>query len=86
MHERKPGASNQKFYNSADWRRTAAQHKASNPLCAICEENGQVTPADVTDHIIPINEGGARFDWQNLQSLCHPHHNQKSGREAHKKE
>lgn len=43
-----------------------------------------VTPVQVTDHIVPINEGGAMYDWDNLQSLCTQCHNSKSGKEAHR--
>lgn len=39
----------------------------------------------VTDHIKPINEGGEKLNPKNFQTLCDTHHNQKSGREAHKK-
>ena len=46
---------------------------------------GRITPVEVTDHVNPINQGGALLDWDNLQSLCHPCHNAKSGREAHDK-
>lgn len=38
------------------------------------------------DHITPINEGGDRYDFNNLQGLCDKCHNKKSGREAHKHE
>ena len=44
-----------------------------------------MTAARVVDHIKPINEGGARYDFTNLQGLCDSCHNKKSGREAHKK-
>ncbi|MBO5821073.1 MAG: HNH endonuclease [Alistipes sp.] len=46
---------------------------------------GKITPATIVDHITPINSGGARFDFTNLQGLCDTCHNKKSGREAHKK-
>jgi len=55
-------------------------HKRANPLCVECQY-----PAQVTDHINPINMGGAVWDWNNLQSLCKPCHDAKSGRERHAK-
>jgi 5-methylcytosine-specific restriction endonuclease McrA len=56
-----------------------------HPLCVECQRVGKITPATVVDHITPINTGGARFDFNNLQGLCAHCHNKKSGREAHKK-
>ena len=50
-----------------------------NPLCKWCNEEGKTKVADVVDHILPIKQGGSKIDESNLQSLCHHHHNQKSG-------
>lgn len=30
---------------------------------------------DVVDHILPLSEGGAKLDEDNLQPLCNRHHN-----------
>lgn len=65
------------FYNSQAWRNLATAHKAANPLCvnhATCKGI-----AKVTDHIIPINEGGERYAWDNLQSLCYKCNASKTG-------
>ncbi len=77
--------SNQKFYNSTKWRKKSKSHREKNPFCQMeCKEKGIVTAATMTDHIIPINEGGDPFADENLQSGCERCHNRKSGREAHK--
>ena len=52
-------------------------HKRCNPLCVVCG-----APVEVTDHIVPINQGGQVYALDNLQSLCHPCHNSKSGKET----
>ena len=39
------------------------------------------SPTRVTDHLIPIKYGGARFNTINLMALCSECHNYKSGRE-----
>ena len=75
---------NSELYNGTRWRVLAMRHKMANPICVQCEANGMVTPVQVTDHIVPINEGGAMYDWDNLQSLCTQCHNSKSGKEAHR--
>jgi len=46
----------------------------------MCEAEGRVTIADVVDHIVPIEDGGARLDVNNLRSLCTKHHEQRHGR------
>lgn len=77
---------NSVFYQSQAWRRCRHAYLAEHPLCAECEKQGRVAAARVVDHIRPINEGGDKFDFDNLQGLCDKCHNKKSGREAHKKE
>jgi 5-methylcytosine-specific restriction protein A len=39
-------------------------------------------PAKVVDHIVPVKEGGERFERVNLQSLCVPCHNAKTASET----
>ena len=56
---------------------------AENPVCVICEERGFVSPVEEVDHIVPIRQGGAEYDWNNLQSLCKSCHARKSAKERH---
>ena len=69
---------NSSFYNSSAWRKVRKAYFTMNPLCKWCEEEGKVVAADVVDHIIEINNGGEKLDSNNLMSMCHPHHNQKT--------
>ena len=71
------------FYHTKGWRKTRAAFITAHPQCALCEKIGRLVKADVVDHIEPISFGGERFDWNNLQSLCHSCHNSKSARERH---
>ena len=71
---------NYSFYNSRGWRKVAKAHKQSNPLCTVCLQEGRTTAVEVTDHIKSIDDGGSKLDVNNLQSLCHPCHNSKTGR------
>tara|TARA_R110000868_G_scaffold139805_2_gene354927 strand:+ start:10814 stop:11119 length:306 start_codon:yes stop_codon:yes gene_type:complete len=75
---------NYSFYNSRLWRETSKLNLEINPLCVRCLERGEYTPADVTDHIKPINQGGDKMDDNNHQSLCHKCHNTKSATEKSK--
>lgn len=72
---------NKEFYQSPAWRKLRAVKLRLNPLCEECERLGRVTPAQMVDHITPINKGGASLDMENLQSLCNACHNRKSARD-----
>ena len=76
---------NSKIYNSTKWRKFRKVYFANNPLCVRCEKNGLITPGKDVDHITPIRLGGEIYDYDNLQTLCKPCHNRKSGKEAHMK-
>jgi 5-methylcytosine-specific restriction protein A len=39
----------------------------------------------VADHVLPLKDGGARFDWANLQALCVSCHNRKTAGETAKR-
>ena len=69
---------NTKFYQSTAWRKLRAEKLRQNPICEQCVRIGLIIPAQVVDHIVPINKDGAALDIDNLQSLCHPCHNRKS--------
>ena len=75
----------QDFYNSGRWRKLRNWYIKTNPLCVDCKKQNHIKLADVVDHIIPIKDGGAQLDSQNLQGLCHLHHNQKSAKEQGEK-
>lgn len=51
------------------------------PMCEECERRGRLTPAQMVDHIVPINKGGAPLDMENLQSLCNACHARKSAQD-----
>lgn len=63
-HDERRGTSKERGYD-ARWRKLRAAHMAAEPLCRMC---GHL--ADLVDHIVPILDGGAVLDDENLQSLC----------------
>jgi 5-methylcytosine-specific restriction endonuclease McrA len=65
----------QALYKSNAWRWARLQQLRREPNCRICGEK-----AIAVDHIIPISQGGADLDANNLQSLCRRHHNTNDGR------
>lgn len=80
-HYNKHSREGQAFYSSPQWRAARAWHVRQNPLCVECRAQGKAKAVDVVDHIIEIKDGGAKLSADNLQSLCHAHHNAKSARE-----
>jgi len=76
-------AENAKFYNSRPWRKVRASYADKNPLCVKCRAEGKTVKVAYVDHITRVEDGGAKYDESNLQSLCKFHHDSKSGREAH---
>lgn len=75
--------SNYDIYNSYRWRKYNKSFAKLNPLCQACEAEGRYTPGQVTDHIIPINEGGSVEDSRNHMRMCRSCHNRKSARERY---
>jgi 5-methylcytosine-specific restriction enzyme A len=46
------GSARERGYD-ARWSRASASHRARNPLCAYCELDGLIRPAELTDHLYP---------------------------------
>jgi 5-methylcytosine-specific restriction protein A len=86
--ERKPheGRGLDPFYNSSAWRKNRTAFIQEHPLCVECEREGRVHPGSVVDHIQPRHFGGDDFSWDNLQTLCKRHHDQKSATERRAKQ
>ena len=72
---------NTDFYQSRKWRTLRALKLQKDPLCEECMRKGMLIPAQMVDHIIPINKGGAPLDLNNLQSLCNHCHAVKTARD-----
>jgi 5-methylcytosine-specific restriction protein A len=58
------------------------QHKAIEPLCRECKKSGIIKAGQMIDHLIPIRDGGEKYDHENLQTLCWSHHSEKSANEG----
>jgi hypothetical protein len=52
------------------WRKVSRVSLDARPLCAMCLERGQLTPAALTDHVIPHRGNPGRFWRGETQSLC----------------
>jgi hypothetical protein len=65
--------------NTRRWSKTRAAKLRANP---ICQHPGCRHVATEVDHVQPLSQGGDRFDWSNLASLCRQHHQVKSTADA----
>ena len=72
---------NTEFYQSTAWRKLRAIKLSEEPMCEECARAGRLTPAQMVDHIVPINKGGDALDKNNLQSLCNACHARKSAKD-----
>lgn len=71
--------SNHPFKTDNKMRKAMLAYKRKHPHCQVL---GCPLPTHATDHIIPIAEGGDRYSWDNMQSLCRPHHDKKTNADA----
>lgn len=61
------------------WRKVRDNKLLANPFC---ERADCPRVAAEVDHILPLAEGGDRYEWSNLMSLCKQHHQQKTTQDA----
>lgn len=74
------------FYRSSAWRSLRAEKLIISPFCECPDCVGKRVPADMVDHIKPIELGGNPLDINNLQSMRnHPCHDKKRAKEKNEK-
>jgi 5-methylcytosine-specific restriction protein A len=78
LDDPKTSTREREFYWSTRWRKTRARFIAVYPWCVDCEAEGRRTLVEEVDHIVPIADGGDRWDWNNLRSLCSTHHSRRT--------
>lgn len=74
-------SSHRRGYDST-WRKLRRVKLDRDPLCQHCLERDRTEAATEVDHITPIEDGGARLDLANLQSLCKSCHSKKTARDV----
>ena len=75
-----PRKATKRFYSSSSWHRVRALQRKRHTLCERCERDGKVVVGQLVHHIVPIEDGGARFHLDNLETLCHACHNKEHGK------
>ena len=64
-----------KFYQGSPWRKLARVAKARDGfLCVHCRREGRTGAAQVVHHKKAINDGGAKLQLENLESICRECH------------
>ena len=71
-----------KLYHSKKWAMTRKAVLARDPLCQDGRVCGGEALSTEVDHIVPLGQGGAPWDVENLQGICGPCHVRKSGAEG----
>lgn len=66
------------FYRTQQWLEIRAKKLQISPFCEECRKNGTMVVGKIVDHIVPIKQGGAPYDLDNLQTLCWSCHSRKS--------
>ena len=73
-------------YTNSRWRALRAEKLRINPYCQCPDCEGKRIPANMVDHIQPIELGADPYDMNNLQSMRnHPCHDKKRAREKNEK-
>ena len=82
---RKPSAPRLSYYSHKAWKDLRKLRLQAEPLCRLCREQHQLTPATIVDHITPHRGDWALFiAYDNTQSLCVTHHNVSKQRDEHR--
>src|SRR5688572_24096874 len=66
------------FYDSALWKRTRVAKLRRDPLCQRCAYLNLVVQGLHVDHWMPLSQGGHPTADDNLVTLCHSHHSEKT--------
>lgn len=52
------------------WTKLSVRYRQEHPSCEIHKHFGYIVPAEQTDHIYRMADGGAPFDTNNLMAIC----------------
>ena len=83
-YDRGRGSTSERGYDRR-WQQVRIKYLRAHPLCQDCEARGRIAPARLVHHIVPINDGGPRYDARNLRALCNACHETIHGPERWKK-
>jgi 5-methylcytosine-specific restriction endonuclease McrA len=74
LKEERRGSARKRGYDKT-WEKASKLYRSANPICERCLSRGKYNDKDLlVHHIKPLKEGGARLDFNNLQTLCRSCH------------
>lgn len=76
-YNKERGSSNNRGYGG-DWPEVRKAYLNHYPLCERCEIIGKIIPAVMVHHKIPLDQGGERLNFSNLEALCRECHTKDS--------
>lgn len=83
-HARTAGGS--LIYDTRAWRRLSDKKRTVDPFCERCLKEGKHVVADLVDHKEEVKDNPKlAYVWENLESICHAHHNRKTSDEKDKR-
>ena len=56
------------------WKQVRDLYIKNNLFCEECMKNGHLVRATLVHHKVPIEFGGAKYDFENLESICNSCH------------
>lgn len=72
-YDRQRGSAADRGYDYR-WAKFREIYMRSHPLCVMCQHEGYIIKADLIHHIKPLDQGGSKYDEDNLMSVCQMHH------------
>ena len=75
-YDRKRGNSYQRGYDER-WRKVSKYYRTMHPICEY-QIRCKGALATEVDHVIPLDEGGLKYEWENLKSTCRRCHTAKT--------
>ena len=83
-YDRQRGSFRERGY-SFEWDKARKLYLSKNPLCEICATKNKIVQSVLVHHKVPITEGGALLDYNNLQALCNNCHENIHGKDRFKR-
>lgn len=82
-NESRGGNEETNFYRLSKWRGIRKYVLYQEPLCRSCMAAvpKRLTPATMVDHIVPVKQGGDKYELSNLAPICSKCHARKSAGE-----
>lgn len=74
------------FYGTIEWKNARNRYINTHPLCEHCDKRGIITPGQMVDHIIEIEDQGDKLNPDNFQTLCNKCHSKKTYEAKRKRE